>query len=78
MRRASAELVLGAARLAPSGVQLGRTAELVSRCTEAAEAPLPASEIVECAPKSPLIEVRPEAIAEVELRERAFPEQEIA
>src|SRR3984957_16570978 len=66
MRRASAALVLG------------QTAELVCRCAEAAEAPLSAAVVVECASKSPLVEVRPEAIAEVELRERAFPEQKIA
>ena len=71
-------LVLGAERLAPSGVQLGQTAELVCRHTEAAEAPLSTPVIVECASKSPLVEVRPEAIAEVELCERAFPEQKIA
>ena len=51
---------------------------LVSRPTEPAEAPLPAPVVVERASKSLLIEVRPEAIAEVELCESAFPEQKIA
>src|SRR6266404_2652035 len=61
----------------PSRVQLGQTAELVCHA-EAAEAPLPAPVVLECGAKSPLIEVRPKAIAEMEFRERAFPEQKVA
>src|SRR5260370_22661723 len=45
---------------------------------EAAEAPLPAPVVLECGAKLPLIEVRPKAIAEMELRKRAFPEQKVA
>src|SRR5258708_18605476 len=70
-------LVLGAARLAPSGVQLGQTAALVCHA-EATEAPLPAPVVLECAAKSPLVEVRPKAIAEIEFCKRAFPEQKVA
>src|SRR5260370_35543872 len=56
----------------------GASAALVCLHTEADEAPLPAAVVLECAAKSPLIEVRPKAIAEVKLRKRAFPEQKIA
>src|SRR4029077_6366395 len=45
---------------------------------EAAEAPLSAAVVLERAAKSPLIEVRPKAIAEMEFCKRAFPEQKIA
>src|ERR1700733_11418344 len=43
-----------------------------------AEAPLPAAIVFQRVPKTLFIEVRPQTIAEVQLRERGFPEQKIA
>src|SRR5258707_14385266 len=51
---------------------------LVCVRAEAAEAPLPPAVVLECAAKSPLIEIRPKAIAEMEFRKRAFPQQKVA
>src|ERR1700722_9091772 len=45
---------------------------------EAAEASLPAAVVLECPEKPLFIEVRPMAIAEMQLCERAFPQQKIA
>ena len=45
---------------------------------EATEAPLSAAIVLERALKMLLIEIRPKAIAEVQLCKRAFPEQKIA
>jgi len=44
---------------------------------EAAETPLPAAVVLERAPKAALIEVGPQAIAEMQLREGGFPQQKI-
>src|SRR6202041_3408180 len=43
-----------------------------------AEAPLPAAIVFQSVPETLFIEVRPQTIAEVQLRERGFPEQKIA
>src|SRR5580692_12530534 len=47
-------------------------------CREAAEASLPPAVVLERVVEALRVEVGPKAIAEVQLRKRAFPEQEIA
>src|SRR6267378_100124 len=54
------------------------SAELVCIRAEAAEAPVPPAVVLERAAQSPLIEVRPKAIAEMEFCKRAFPQQKVA
>src|SRR5579863_2078569 len=70
---------------------IGSTAQLYSPCCgstrrrvldrpriEAAEAALSPVIVLEGAVKTPLIEVRPQAVAEMQFRERGFPQQKIA
>src|ERR1700722_5545958 len=51
---------------------------LARLAAERAEAPLTPSEVLERASKAQLVEIRPQAIREVQLRVGAFPEQEVA
>src|SRR5450631_2353425 len=53
-------------------------AELERLCGERTEAPLPAAVVLERASETPFIELRPQTIAEIEFRKRAFPEQKVA
>src|SRR5882724_8555178 len=56
----------------------GGAGELECLGAQGAEAPLSAAEDLQCAAKTPLIEVRPQTVAEVQLGKRAFPQQKIA
>ena len=55
-----------------------RPAGLERLGAESAEASLPAAVVLQSVSETLLIEVRPQAIAEMQFRERAFPEQKVA
>src|SRR5277367_6277208 len=64
-------------RCGAGGAVTGRC-DLDCRCADAAEAPLAAVIVFERAQKTLLIEIRPQTVAEMQFRERAFPEEKVA